>query len=32
VEIATAYVYLASSDARYISGEVIAITGKTSTR
>jgi NAD(P)-dependent dehydrogenase (short-subunit alcohol dehydrogenase family) len=32
VEIATAYVYLASADARYISGEVIAITGKTSTR
>jgi len=32
VEIATAYVYLASSDARYISGEVIAITGKSSTR
>jgi hypothetical protein len=32
VEIATAYVYLASSDARFISGEVIAITGKTSTR
>jgi NAD(P)-dependent dehydrogenase (short-subunit alcohol dehydrogenase family) len=32
VEIAPAYVYLASSDARYISGEVIAITGKTSTR
>ena len=32
VEIATAYVYLASSDARYISGEIIAITGKTSTR
>jgi NAD(P)-dependent dehydrogenase (short-subunit alcohol dehydrogenase family) len=32
VEIAAAYVYLASAEARYISGEVLAITGKTSTR
>ena len=32
VEIAPAYVYLASADARYVSGEIIAITGKTSTR
>lgn len=32
VEIAAAYVYLASADARYVSGEVLAITGKTSTR
>lgn len=32
VELAGAYVFLASADARYISGEVLAITGKTSTR
>jgi NAD(P)-dependent dehydrogenase (short-subunit alcohol dehydrogenase family) len=32
VEIAPAYVFLASAEARYISGEIIAITGKTSTR
>ncbi|HEU0299600.1 MAG TPA: SDR family oxidoreductase [Longimicrobium sp.] len=32
VEIAAAYVYLASAEARYVSGEVLAITGKTSTR
>jgi NAD(P)-dependent dehydrogenase (short-subunit alcohol dehydrogenase family) len=32
VEIAGAYVYLASAEARYVSGEIIAITGKTSTR
>jgi NAD(P)-dependent dehydrogenase (short-subunit alcohol dehydrogenase family) len=32
VEIAGAYVFLASAEARYISGEVLAITGKTSTR
>ena len=32
VEIAAAYVYLAGADARYLSGEVLAITGKTSTR
>ncbi|WP_420130393.1 SDR family oxidoreductase [Longimicrobium sp.] len=32
VEIAAGFVYLASADARYISGEVLAITGKTSSR
>jgi NAD(P)-dependent dehydrogenase (short-subunit alcohol dehydrogenase family) len=32
VEIAAGYVYLASADARYVSGEVLAITGKTSSR
>ena len=32
VEIATGFVYLASADARYVSGEVLAITGKTSSR
>ncbi|HEU0080240.1 MAG TPA: SDR family oxidoreductase [Longimicrobiaceae bacterium] len=32
VELAGGYVYLASADARYVSGEVLAITGKTSTR
>jgi NAD(P)-dependent dehydrogenase (short-subunit alcohol dehydrogenase family) len=32
VEIATGFVFLASADARYISGEVLAITGRTSTR
>ncbi|MEW5927605.1 MAG: SDR family oxidoreductase [Gemmatimonadota bacterium] len=32
VELAGAYVFLASADARYVSGEVIAVTGKTSTR
>jgi NAD(P)-dependent dehydrogenase (short-subunit alcohol dehydrogenase family) len=31
-EIAPAYVFLASSDARYITGEIIAITGKSGTR
>jgi NAD(P)-dependent dehydrogenase (short-subunit alcohol dehydrogenase family) len=31
-EIAPAYVFLASADARYITGEIIAITGKSSTR
>lgn len=31
-ELAPAYVFLASADARYISGEVLAITGKSSTR
>ncbi|HEX2189080.1 MAG TPA: SDR family oxidoreductase [Longimicrobiaceae bacterium] len=31
-ELAPGYVYLASADARYVSGEVLAITGKTSTR
>lgn len=32
VEIASGFVFLASADARYISGEVLAITGKTGTR
>jgi hypothetical protein len=32
VEIAAGFVYLASADARYVSGEVLAITGKTSSR
>ncbi|HLM65935.1 MAG TPA: SDR family oxidoreductase, partial [Longimicrobium sp.] len=32
IEIATSYVYLASADARYITGEVIGITGKSGTR
>jgi NAD(P)-dependent dehydrogenase (short-subunit alcohol dehydrogenase family) len=32
VEIASGFVYLASADARYVSGEVLAITGKTSSR
>ena len=32
VELAGGYVYLASADARYVSGEVLAITGKTSSR
>lgn len=32
VEIAPGYVFLASAEARYISGEILAITGKTSTR
>jgi NAD(P)-dependent dehydrogenase (short-subunit alcohol dehydrogenase family) len=32
VEIAASYVFLASAEARYISGEILAITGKTSTR
>jgi NAD(P)-dependent dehydrogenase (short-subunit alcohol dehydrogenase family) len=32
VEIAAGFVYLASADARYVSGEVLAITGKASTR
>ena len=32
VELAGGYVFLASADARYISGEVLAITGKTSSR
>ncbi|HEX8392376.1 MAG TPA: SDR family oxidoreductase [Longimicrobium sp.] len=32
IEIATSYVYLASADARYITGEVIAITGQSGTR
>ena len=32
IEIAASYVYLASAEARYISGEVLAITGKTSSR
>ena len=32
VELAGGYVYLASADARYVSGEVLAITGRTSTR
>jgi NAD(P)-dependent dehydrogenase (short-subunit alcohol dehydrogenase family) len=31
-EIAPAYVFLASADARYITGEIIAITGKSGTR
>jgi NAD(P)-dependent dehydrogenase (short-subunit alcohol dehydrogenase family) len=32
VEIAGAFVFLASAEARYISGEILGITGKTSTR
>lgn len=32
VEIATSYVFLASAEARYYSGEVLAPTGKTTTR
>jgi NAD(P)-dependent dehydrogenase (short-subunit alcohol dehydrogenase family) len=32
VEIAAGFVYLASADARYVSGETLAITGKTSSR
>jgi len=32
VELAGGYVFLASADARYISGEILAITGKTSSR
>ena len=32
VELATAYVYLASADARYVTGEVLAVTGKSSSR
>ena len=32
IEIAASYVFLASAEARYISGEILAITGKTSTR
>ncbi len=32
VELAGGYVFLASAEARYISGEVLAITGKTSSR
>ncbi len=32
VEIAASYVFLASAEARYISGEILAITGKSSTR
>jgi NAD(P)-dependent dehydrogenase (short-subunit alcohol dehydrogenase family) len=32
VEIAASYAFLASAEARYISGEILAITGKTSTR
>lgn len=31
-EIAPAYVYLASNDSTYVTGEIIAITGKSSTR
>jgi NAD(P)-dependent dehydrogenase (short-subunit alcohol dehydrogenase family) len=31
-EIAPAFVFLASADARYITGEVLAITGKATTR
>jgi len=31
-EIAPAYVYLASADARYVTGEILAITGKSTTR
>lgn len=32
VELAGAYVYLASAEARYVSGEVLAVTGKSSSR
>jgi NAD(P)-dependent dehydrogenase (short-subunit alcohol dehydrogenase family) len=31
-EIAPAYVFLASADARYITGEILAITGRSGTR
>lgn len=31
-EIAPAYVYLASDDARYVTGEILAITGRSTTR
>ncbi|MBB4638223.1 SDR family oxidoreductase [Longimicrobium terrae] len=32
IELATSYVFLASADARYISGEILAVTGKGGTR